>query len=98
MLGFGRTSSTNAGDDPKDCREANRKALAMLCGNRDLATVVLVMADRDVERQTFAYTGSGTTWCDRPKRRRPLRDPLPHPCETHRRVRRHRRPAEEAPS
>lgn len=58
MAGVERVSS-NAGDDPQACREANQKALAMLLGNHDLATVVLVMTDRDVVGPTFAYTGSG---------------------------------------
>lgn len=63
MAGVERVSS-NAEDDPHACPDANRKALAMLLGNRDLTTVVLVMSDRDVIGQTFAVngrTGTGTS-------------------------------------
>lgn len=57
MAGVSRISS-NAGDDPRQCREANQKALHMLLGNPALTTVVLVMADRDVVGQAFAYDDS----------------------------------------
>ncbi|MGS1052773.1 acyltransferase family protein [Burkholderia glumae] len=59
MAGVWRTSS-NAGDDPAQCREANAVALRMLLDRPELKTVVLVMADRDVANQTFASAG-GTT-------------------------------------
>ncbi len=56
MAGVSRTSS-NAGDDPAQCRDANRKALRMLLDDAGLTTVVLVMTDRDVIGQTFAVDG-----------------------------------------
>lgn len=59
MAGAWRTSS-NAGDDPVQCREANAVALRVLLDRPELKTVVLVMADRDVTGQTFASAG-GTT-------------------------------------
>lgn len=59
MAGVWRTSS-NAGDDPAQCREANAVALRTLLDRPELKTVVLVMADRDVTGQTFADAGSAT--------------------------------------
>ncbi|RKP43271.1 acyltransferase family protein [Trinickia fusca] len=56
MVGVSRISS-NAGDDPLLCREANDKALRMLLGNAALTTVALVAADRDIIGQQFAYDG-----------------------------------------
>ncbi|CAG9258010.1 Putative O-antigen acetylase [Burkholderia diffusa] len=53
MAGVWRTSS-NAGDDPSLCRDANTTALRMLLDTPELKTVVLVMTDRDVIGQTFA--------------------------------------------
>ena len=53
MAGVWRTSS-NAGDDPALCRDANTVALHMLLDTSELETVVLVMSDRDVIGQTFA--------------------------------------------
>ncbi len=53
MAGVWRTSS-NAGDDPSLCRDANITALRMLLNTPELKTVVLVMTDRDVIGQTFA--------------------------------------------
>ncbi|KWU25763.1 acyltransferase family protein [Burkholderia cenocepacia] len=53
MAGIWRTSS-NAGDDPTLCRDANTVALRMLLDTPELKTVVLVMTDRDVIGQTFA--------------------------------------------
>ncbi|UEP28000.1 acyltransferase family protein [Burkholderia sp. B21-007] len=53
MAGVWRTSS-NAGDDPALCRDANTVALHMLLDAPELKTVVLVMTDRDVIGQTFA--------------------------------------------
>ncbi|MPV67652.1 acyltransferase family protein [Burkholderia sp. BE17] len=45
--------SSNAGDDPALCRDANSVALRMLLDTPELKTVVLVMTDRDVIGQTF---------------------------------------------
>ncbi|WP_186079145.1 acyltransferase family protein [Burkholderia gladioli] len=53
MAGVWRMSS-NAGDDPVLCRDANITALRMLLDTPELKTVVLVMTDRDVIGQTFA--------------------------------------------
>ncbi|EMH2961223.1 acyltransferase [Burkholderia multivorans] len=53
MAGAWRTSS-NAGDDPALCRDANVTALRMLLDAPELKTVVLAMTDRDVIGQTFA--------------------------------------------
>ncbi|HGL5380500.1 TPA: acyltransferase family protein [Burkholderia cenocepacia] len=53
MAGVWRTSS-NAGDDPTLCRDANTVALHMLLDAPELKTVVLVMTDRDVIGQAFA--------------------------------------------
>ncbi|RBB36790.1 acyltransferase [Burkholderia reimsis] len=53
MADVWRTSS-NAGDDPALCRDANSVALRMLLDTPELKTVVLVMTDRDVIGQTFA--------------------------------------------
>ncbi|RQP34147.1 acyltransferase family protein [Burkholderia ubonensis] len=53
MTGVWRTSS-NAGEDPALCRNANTTALRMLLDTPELKTVVLVMTDRDVIGQTFA--------------------------------------------
>ncbi|KGS74760.1 acyltransferase family protein [Burkholderia pseudomallei MSHR7500] len=52
MAGVWRTSS-NAGDNPALCRDANITALRMLLDTPELKTVVLVMTDRDVIGQTF---------------------------------------------
>lgn len=59
MAGAWRTSS-NAGDDPAQCRKANAVALRVLLDRPELKTVVLVMADRDVTGQTFADARSAT--------------------------------------
>ncbi len=59
MAGVRRTSS-NAGDDPALCRDANTVALRMLLDTPELHTVVLVMTDRDVIGQTFADGGQTT--------------------------------------
>ena len=59
MAGVSRTSS-NAGDDPPQCRDANAVALRMLLDNTALTTVVLVMSDRDVIGQTFTADGRPT--------------------------------------
>ncbi|EGD05486.1 MULTISPECIES: acyltransferase family protein [Burkholderia cepacia complex] len=60
MRGVWRTSS-NAGDDPALCRDANITALRMLLDTPELKTVVLVMTDRDVIGQTFAVDGQSSS-------------------------------------
>ena len=56
MVGVERTSS-DAGDDPLQCQDADHVALQMLLSHPELHTVLLVMADRDVIGQSFADDG-----------------------------------------